>query len=90
MCVAVLTWNPPDVYKVGIRPTDAVVSHIDVTCNRKPPNSRSPVVERHCQCQMKQTWIFWILLVVYRNGCVCDVVVRKLCHSKLSHVKDVK
>ena len=37
---------PPDVHKqVGICPTDAVVSHIDVTCDRKPPNSRSPVVE---------------------------------------------
>ena len=45
---------------------------------------------RHCQSQMKQTWIFWTLLVVYRNGCVCDVVVRKLCHSNLSHVQNVK
>ena len=29
----------------SIRPTDAVVSHIDVTCDRKPPNSISAVVE---------------------------------------------
>ena len=37
---------PPDVHKqVRIRPTDAVVSHIDVTCDRKPPNSRSSVVK---------------------------------------------